>query len=443
MVQVKPFRAYRYSPSKVKDYSKVVAPPYDIIKGDAVDFYQGLSEYNIAWITKSKPMPGDTEHNNQYTRAGERLRKWLQEGVLVPDSKDSYYVYGQDFEIAGKRYFRFGFIGLLELEEFGRQAPERAPFTGVLQHEETLPKDIQDRLNLCRQTFMQFGLIFVIYPDPERRVDRILEREMKKSPIVDITDNEGVRHRIWAVTGKAEIDAIGTAMQDKYVVIADGHHRYKTALALRDENPDLESAKYRMVVFVNMENPGLIILPTHRVVQNLPDFDVEKMMKRATEYFDVDAFDKKEDMFSRMSQEFDRNGHCFGMFVNDGKFYTLRLKDPKAMDKVLPGKSEDLKSLDVTILHSLILDRVLGIGKDKLAEGTMSGGGYVTYLKGTPSAVDEALEMVKKGANAAFFLNPTRVREVEAVSRRFEVMPQKSTYFVPKVWTGFTMNRLK
>ncbi|MHA1740914.1 MAG: DUF1015 domain-containing protein [Candidatus Thorarchaeota archaeon] len=442
MVRVIPFRAYRYNEAKAGDLSKLVSPPYDIIKGEKIDKLQSMSPYNIAWIIRNKPQPTDTESNNQYTRARDLLNKWVDEGILVQDDSESFYVYGQDFEVYGRKLFRFGFIGLIELEEFATEAPRDGKFSGVLQHEETLPKDIQDRLNLCRQALAQFGQIFVIYPDHEGAVDAILLRAMEKDPIADVTDYEGVRHRLWRIDDPQETSRITELMRDKYVIIADGHHRYKTALALAKERPDIAAARYRMMTFVNMANPGLVVLPTHRLVQNLEDFSVERLLLGIREHFDVDTFENREDMFKVMEEKFNSGEHAFGLFVDDGNFYVLTLRDVSIMDEVLPDKSKELRQLDVSILHALILDRILGIDKEKLAQGTMSGSGYVVYIKGIGNAADEAIQAVKNGAQAVFFMNPTRVEEVEAVSRNFEVMPQKSTFFQPKVWTGFTINKL-
>ncbi len=443
VVQVKPFRAFRYDESKVGDLSKVVTPPYDIIKGAKVDELQGLSEHNIAWIIKNKPRDDDTPESNQYTRARDFLNKWVDDDSLKQDEKESFYVYGQDFEVEGKNLFRFGFIGLIELEEFASAAPSSGMFTGVLQHEETLPKDIVDRLSLCRSSMANFGQIFVIYPDKEGSVDSILEKNMKKNPVADITDNAGVRHRIWAVDDDSDVQAVSANMDDKYIIIADGHHRYKTALALSKDNPDLESAKYRMLTFVNISNPGLVVLPTHRLVQNLEDFSKDKLLKDIKEYFDLEIFDNKDEMFSLMNKMFNQDKHSFGLFMDDGKYYSLTLRDLKIMGSLLADKSPELQSLDVAILHALVLDKMLGIDKEKLLQGTMKGGGFVSYIKGIGDAVDESITTVKASAQAVFFMNPTRIEEVEAVSKNFESMPQKSTFFHPKIWTGFTINKLR
>ncbi len=447
MVNVVPFRAYRYNSERTGDLGRVVAPPYDVMKGSKVDFYYGLSPYNIAWITKNKPKATDSAENNQYTRARDLLNKWISEGVLTRDEKPAFYIYGQNFNVHGKDHFRFGFIGLIELEEFAISAPTgNEPFTGVLQHEETLPKDIEDRLNLSRNTLAQFGQIFVIYPDHEGKVDSVLEKAMASDTLMDVIDDQGIRHRLWAVVDERDIETISRVMKDRYVIIADGHHRYKTALALKKERPDLKSARYRMMTFVNMANPGLVILPTHRLVQNLETFDREGLLNGISDLFVVNEYDGglgKEEMFGAMDKAFIEGKHAFGLYMNDEKFYYIELKNEKVLDEYLTGKSEALRKLDVTILHTLILDRVLGIDKEKLAQGTVKGGGFVTYIKGIGDAVDEAIKAVKSGAQAVFFMNPTRIEEVEAVATNFECMPQKSTFFHPKVWTGFTINKIE
>ncbi|MFW9848724.1 MAG: DUF1015 domain-containing protein [Candidatus Thorarchaeota archaeon] len=442
MVRVVPFRAYRYNKEKIKDLSKVVAPPYDIIKGEKVDEIQSLSNFNIAWVIKNKALDNDTESHNQYTRARDYLTSWIEDEILIRDESECFYVYGQDFEVGGKNLFRFGFIGLMELEEFAKTAPSEGTFSGVLQHEETLPKDIIDRLSLCRETMANFGQIFVIYPDHEGQVDAILEESMKNNPDIDLTDYENVRHRIWRISSKEKTKEISRLMENKYVIIADGHHRYKTALQLSKENPDLESAKYRMLTFVNISNPGLVVLPTHRLVQHLDNFDGESLLNQIKNYFDLETFSDKDSMFAHMKKMFENGKHTLGLFIDDGYFYALTLQDLTIMREVMPDSSDELRNLDVSVLHALVLDKMLGIDKEKLKQGTMKGGGFITYLKGIGDAVEESINSVKGEAQAVFFMNPTKVEEVEAVSKNFEVMPQKSTFFQPKVWTGFTINKL-
>jgi uncharacterized protein (DUF1015 family) len=198
-----------------------------------------------------------------------------------------------------------------------------------------------------------------------------------------------------------------------------------------------------MLTFVNMSNPGLVILPTHRRIQNLEAFSKEKLLEHLQAHFKVVEFKSKDSMFELMNRQFEEGNHAFGLFMDDGKFYTLILKDKQIMNDLLPDKSEELRKLDVAILHTLILDKTLGIDKKKLAAGSIKGGGYVSYIKGIGDAVDESIRKVEGDAQAVFFMNPTRIGEVEAVSRNFEVMPQKSTFFFPKIYTGFTINKLK
>jgi len=443
MVKVVPFKAFRYNAQKAGDLSKTVAPPYDVMKGEKLNMIQELSPWNIAWITKNKPQDSDSDSDNQYIRARNLLNTFIEDEVLKQDDKDAFYVYGQDFTVLGQTHFRFGFVGLLELEEFAKGSPEEGRFAGVLQHEETLPKDIEDRLNLSRQSLAQFGQIFVIYPDPEKRVDAVLERAMENTPLMDVIDHQDVRHRLWAVDGSDDINIITDHMDSRYLIIADGHHRYKTALALNKERSDLSGSQYRMLTFVNMANSGLVILPTHRLVQNLEHFDKKELLDKLGAHFIVEKYSTKEEMFRKIESSFVDGRHAFGLFMNDKYYYTAILNNTLIMNDLLSDRSEELKQLDVSVLHSVILDNILGIDKQKLEQGTMKGGGYVMYIKGIGDAVDEAIAKVRSDGQAVFFMNPTRIEEVEAVATNFECMPQKSTFFYPKVWTGFTINMIK
>ena len=446
MVRVLPFKGYRYDPEVIEDFREVVSPPYDVIKGKLVDLLHNRSPYNISHIIKGGRRPDDDESENEYTRAREYLEAWIEEKVLFKEEKEAFYVYAQEFHCLGEDYTRWGFIGLIELEDFGTAGNGNDEnFSGVLQHEETLPKDIEDRLSLLRATEANFGQIFVIYPDPEGIVDGVLAEKMKEGPAMTADDGLGVIHKLWAITDKVEIDTITGAMKERYAIIADGHHRYKTALAYKEESPGLESARYRMLTFVNMSNPGLVVLPTHRLVQHLEGFEIDSVIEKLTEDFHVRRYgpgaEAKAKMFRDMDGDFTGRKHGFGIYANDGNFYALTLKEESVTDSVT-GKSDSWKKLDVTILHWLILERYLGIDEEKLAGGTIGGGSFVEYIKGIGDAVEGSIEAVNGGAQAVFFMNPTKVSEVEAVAGNFEIMPQKSTFFYPKVYTGFTINKL-
>lgn len=446
MVRVVPFKAYRYSTSKITDPSVAVSPPYDVIKGKLVDKLHNLSQYNISHIIRGARKKGDNANNNEYTRASEYLEKWIAEGVLIPEDSEAFYVYGQEFEIHGKQHLRWGFIGLIELEDFGTPDSKRnEKFAGVLQHEETLPKDIQDRLDLLKATKANFGQIFVIYPDQEGVIDKILAKKMEEMPIMEVKDHLEVIHKLWVITDKADLENITKTMSTRFAIIADGHHRYKTALAYSKENPDFEAARFRMLTLVNMSNPGLVVLPTHRLVQHIDGLDLEQLIDKLETDFQVRKYgtgdNAKTEMFSDMDKDFSTGKHGFGIYANNGKFYSLTLKNESVMDNNL-NRSSAWKKLDVTILHTLILEKYLGIGKEKLAQGTMEGGSFVEFIKGIGDAVEAAMKKVDAGSQAVFFMNPTRVEEVETVAGNFETMPQKSTFFYPKVYTGFTINKL-
>ena len=446
MVKVVPFRGYRYDPDVIGDFRNVVSPPYDVIKGKLVEHLHNLSPYNISHIIRGERRPDDDENDNEYARASEYLEDWIARNVLAREETEAFYVYAQEFSCLGTGYTRWGFIGLIELEDFGAAGDGNdEKFSGVLQHEETLPKDIEDRLNLLRATRANFGQIFVIYPDPEGIVDGVLAGKMRESPAMTADDGLGVIHKLWTITDIGDIEAISDAMRERYAIIADGHHRYKTALAYKEENPGLESARYRMLTFVNMSNPGLVVLPTHRLVQHIDELDIVSVIEKLSNDFHVRQYgtgtEAKAAMFRDMENDFSGGKHGFGIYANDARFYGLTLKDESVMDSVT-GRSDSWKKLDVTILHKLILERYLGIDNEKLASGTIGGGSFVEYIKGIGDAVEGSIEAVNTGAQAVFFMNPTKVSEVEAVAGNLETMPQKSTFFYPKVYTGFTINKL-
>ncbi len=447
MVRVLPFTGYRYNADMISDFKDVISPPYDVIKGKLVKRLHSRSPYNISHIIKGERCDMDDKENNEYSRASDHLLEWIDRGILIQEEKKVFYIYAQDFHCQDRHYTRWGFIGLIEIEDFGTlDYGDDEKFAGVLQHEETLPKDIEDRLSLLRATRSNFGQIFVIYPDPAGKIDGILALKMEEEPVMVANDDLGVSHKLWVIMDENDISDISNAMAGNYAIIADGHHRYKTALAYSRENPEMKSAGNRMMTFVNMSNPGLVVLPTHRLIQHIEGFDISSLIEQLRKYFDIISYGAgttaREEMFSGMARDFGHSKHSFGIYGNDSNFYGLSLRDESVMDGIV-GKSDAWKKLDVTILHTLILDRYLGINKEKLSAGTIGGGSFVEYIKGIGNAVSESIDMVDRGAQAVFFMNPTKVSEVEAVAGNFETMPQKSTFFYPKVYTGFTINKLE
>ncbi|HEY5504546.1 MAG TPA: DUF1015 domain-containing protein, partial [Sedimentisphaerales bacterium] len=258
-MEIKPFKAYRFNEAVVGDVGRCIAPPYDVIDADLQDRLYKKSKFNIVQITKGKTSPSDGTDNNQYTRAAKLLNDWFQTGALKRDTEDSVYGYVQDFEIAGIKAQRLSFIALAKLEELGKS---------IKPHEYTLTGPKADRLNLRRATKASFGLIFMLYQDAKNVADKIVQKTLKQKPLIDFVDEQNVRHRLFAVTDNNDIDAITKMMGTQTCVIADGHHRYETALNYYKEtgNP---TAQYVLTAFVNARQKGLLILATHRLIQNV------------------------------------------------------------------------------------------------------------------------------------------------------------------------------
>lgn len=438
VMEIKAFKAFRFNPDIVGDNGKCIAPPYDVINPTQQDKLYQQNPYNIIRVILGKKEPADNDKNNQYTRAAEYLGDWMKKGAIRQDDKETLYAYVQNFEIAGKKYQRSGFIGLGKLAQFG---------AGVQPHEKTLDGPKADRLKLTQATAAQFELVFMLYEDPKQTADKIIEKTAaQKNSLIEFTDADGVKHRVFAVDSPQDKEQIIKMMAQREVLIADGHHRYETALNYYNltKNP---AAQWLMMAFVNMHNSGLVILPTHRLIGDVAGFDFKKLLSKLAENFESSRFsyssgperaDAKENMFMKMRSEFDSGKTCFGIYAADGAFYAITLKNYAVMDKIVPQLSDASRRLDVMVLHKLILERVLGIGERELAGET-----NIEYIKDFGAAVDEAIAAVDKGRKqAVFFMNPTRAEQVKQVAAANEKMPQKSTFFFPKIFSGLTINKL-
>jgi uncharacterized protein (DUF1015 family) len=435
-MEIKPFRAFRFDPAVVGNAGDCIAPPYDVIGPEQQRRLYRKSPYNIVRITK----PNEACTDNQYARAAGYLSDWIDSGVLKQDAAEAIYGYVQDFEVAGARYQRLTFIALARLEEFGPPGPVRP-------HEHTLSKAMLDRLNLKRATAADFGLVFMLYEDKKGIADRIIQGALAGPAILDCTDEQDVRHRLFSVTAKKDVDAIVRMMRDKNCIIADGHHRYTTGLTYSKESPN-PAAKYQMLAFTNMSDEGLIVLATHRLVANLQDFSMDRLLAGLGRNFQVTefAFDKdrqakadaKQEMLARMRAEHGKDKKAFGIYGPNSVFYVAVLKDARAMNVAAPHKSAAYRSLDVAVLHKLILDELLGIDEEVLARGE-----NLEYVKDAPTAIDDSIAQVDAGLKqAAFFMNPIKMQQLIEVTDAGERMPQKSTYFYPKMFTGVTINKL-
>lgn len=435
MAKVIPFKALRYNTDKINDLSKVTTPPYDIISPAEQEAFYELSENNIIRLEYGKEYDTDNEHDNRYTRAGETLKKWIDEGILVFEDKPALYLYEEIFEAPNGELKAFkGFMGLTELCEFDKKV--------VLPHEETLSKAKADRFNLMTTTHSNFSQIYCLYMDSERVITNEINKIAKAEPTVSFVDSFGITQNLWVVTDEAVIKTVTDAFSDKQLFIADGHHRYETALnfrnKMREENPNYtqdDLFNYVMMVLVDMDDPGLLVLPTHRMVKNLESFDEAKIIDAVSEMFEVSEKKAKDDVGAAIEADLAllTDEKAFGFYTGGKKYYILTLKDTGAMKKALPGKSDAYLDLDVSVLHTLILDKVFGIDMQNMA--AQKNLFYTKFAK-------EAVESVDSGEyQCSFFLNATKVRQIKDVSLANEKMPQKSTYFYPKIITGLVMNK--
>ena len=436
-MQVESFKAFRFDAGVVGNVGNCIAPPYDVINDAQREQLYDKNKHNLVRIIKGKTTASDNGENNQYTRAADYLASWIQDGALKQDSAEAIYAYVQDFEVAGTQYQRSSFIALAKLEDFGQI---------VKPHEQVLHKPMIDRLNLKQATSADLGLVFMLYEDRLKIADGIMTEAAGKEPLIDFMDEQDVQHRIFAITDKQNIEQIVKMMSEKSCIIADGHHRYTTGLTYSKES-DNPAAKYKMLAFANMHQDGLIVLATHRLVNNLENFDTKKLIEELGERFRITRFEfdsaqtkerAEQDMLEQMRAEHDKDESAFGIYGSDNAFYMAVLKDKCMMDSVVPDMSPAWKTLDVSILHKLILEELLGIDQERLAEGE-----NLQYVKDTPNAIADSIARIDAGQKqAAFFMNPVKMQQLKMVTEAGERMPQKSTYFYPKVYTGLTINKL-
>jgi uncharacterized protein (DUF1015 family) len=439
MAEFVPFHGLRYNTEKV-NLTDVLCPPYDVIKGAARDEFLRRSPYNIVGVELAARY-GEDATPEQYANSAALLKQWQSEGVLVRDDA-AYYVYEQEFSVPGTGEIkkRRGVIGALAIEEFGK---------GVQPHEHTLSGPKADRLNLLRAAKTNTSPIFGLFGDDEGWVASVIEAVVAEPPHMEATSENGVKERLWRVTDDESVNAIEAAFENETILIADGHHRYETALNYRNETRQAAEAagrawtgaepeNYVMMMCVGMNDSGLIVLPTHRLVKT-GDADWSQIFDSLEEHFEIinvateadDATQAKE-LLSALNQADEQQR--IGLHIN-GQSYVLRLRVGSAhLAAMEAGRSEAYNALDVSLLHTLILEKQFGIGAAELAAYT-----HVAY---TIDAT-EAIAKVNAGDyGAAFILRSTPVNQVREVAAAGDKMPQKSTYFYPKLVTGLVLRPL-
>ncbi len=446
MADIQPFRAYRYDSHRVA-LNDVLTQPYDKITPAMQDRYYAVSPYNLVPVEKGRVLPDDSPQNNVYTRAARKIDEWIASKILVRDATPAVYVYSQEFCVPGtnSRRTRIGFIALARLENYDAHV--------VFRHEHTLSGPRADRIELLRHTHAQTGQLFLLYDDPSKQIDTWLDQVARTAPEVELHDEFGVTHRMWPVPDPAFAERIHKAMAQKSIVIADGHHRYETALAYRDEcrtragKIDPQAAyEFAMATFINTHSKGLTILPTHRLVRNLPDFDFDRFRAVLAPYFDWYSYpfasaDERATAYAEFRKDLERLNHgrrAIGAYPRAAEpgadaFYLFVLRREVDLESLLPDLSEGQRGLDVVLLHRLILDKGLGITAEAVtAEKNLA------YER----EMDAAIATVDRGeAQLALLLNPVRVEQVMKIALAEDVLPQKSTDFYPKMLSGIAVYR--
>jgi uncharacterized protein (DUF1015 family) len=423
MADIRPFSALRYNLQRVSA-PQVVTQPYDKITPAMQERYYAASPYNLVRIILGRHEAADNTAENVYTRAAEYGRRWRAEGIFEKDAKPSIYSYSQTFTApSGARCERRGFIALGRVEDYSAKV--------VFRHEQTLAKPKADRLDLLRATRAHYEQLFLLYED-SGEIDSLLATSEK--PTIEVADEYGVAHRVWQITDARTIASVQDKMREQKLVIADGHHRYETALnfrnesrAAKDSNPEAPY-EFVMMTFVNMKDPGLLVLPTHRVVHSLESFSRDKFHDAAKEYFAIEEVDPElaADKAVAILGDKGRSGTVL-LAVTAGRAFLLYSPKP-ATSKFLHGLSDRQQSLDVVQLHKCLLEGVL-----QLSEESIRNQQNLSYLRDAAEAIHQVR---KREADIAFLMNPCPVQAVRDVAFAGEVMPQKSTDFYPKLLSG-------
>lgn len=425
MAIIKPYKGLRFNCEKAGKLEELVCPPYDIISDEQREGYIKTNPYNIIRLELPKG-------ENRYSEASDILNQWLADGILETENKPAIYIYEEEFTAYGERKKIKGIICRVKIEEFSKGV--------ILPHEFTLSKAKEDRLNLMKATNCNFSQIYSLYMDDGKGTLSKIDSLSINKPDLEIADYEGVIHRMWIITDEQAIADICNDFADRKLYIADGHHRYETALNYRNYQRETGNAKegdacdYQMMMLVDMEHPGLVVFPTHRLVRDLDSFNPEQAMEACKDYFDITEHNDISTIEDTLMKLYNEDKKAYAFYCGDNKYNLLVLKDNNIIKELLPNASEATQQLDVTILHTLVLEKIFGIDAENMAKQI-----NLTYTK----IFDEAISSVDQGkVQCAFILNPTRVSEIRDVASNGEKMPQKSTYFYPKMITGMVMNQL-
>jgi len=417
--RIRPFRGLRYNPDVTGDLSKVIAPPYDIIYDEWRERLYNRSPYNIIRLIKTKEETGDNDTVNKYTRAAGCLESWVRSGVLTLDDNPAVYVRADTYSINGEKKTRYGFIALLKVEDFGNN---------VHPHERTFSAPVADRLNLIKSTRTNLSQIFSIYRDPGNEIQSIIEKSVSSDPDVSFTDEQEILRQLWVVKDQDIISGIQELMEERDVIIADGHHRYETAIKYkalmeRERQSSDEPFDYVSMYFSNADDQGMTILPTHRKVSSVSTYNQKTFFSELKKQFDVTNLGKADlyEVIKLITHDSEHNT-SFGIFTCDG-FRTARFLHPA-----------DPKDMDVDILHNIVIEKFLGISREDIVSGR-----HVHFCKSPEHAIED---VANNNDQISFIMNAVRPEELFRKVLRGVRMPQKSTYFYPKTMSGLVMYKI-
>lgn len=435
--RVVPFKGIRYKKELKDSLIDVLAPPYDVISKEEQEALYKKSDKNIVRLILGKINETDTDDNNRYTRSAKTLESWLDDKTLVEDENPAIYLYAQDFSVDGVRKRRTGFICRRLIGPLG---------ISIFPHERTLSGPKTDRLNLTRSCRTNFSQVFGLYEDVDQTLEKLWADIMKKEPDISVTDEANEDHHLWVVTDEKTLATVGDFMEDKKVVIADGHHRYETALNYKNERraadgdpEEIKGYDYAMMYLANCAAKGFTVLATHRVVMSSANVEKEDLVEKLSDYFLVSAVSlakgKSADFMKKLAIA-GKKRPSFGVYMGAGKAWLITLNEKKNyLDTISESpESDTLKLLDVSVLQNLVFENILGLTREGVAAKK-----DVTFTIDPDAVIDR----VDRGdATCGFLMNPTDISQVIDVATSGGVMPQKSTYFYPKLISGLVMNRL-
>ena len=434
MVEVTPFKGIIYNKDKIEKLDDVMSPPYDIISEEMQNMLYEKHPNNFVKLILGKQFSKDTDQDNRYTRANKLFNEWQGKTILKKSEKNAIFPYKIEYFLNNEKKIMNGFFVLLKLD------PE---YKLVKAHEKTLSKPKADRLNLMRSCNANLEPIQLLYIDSNDSIRKNIDSSID-TPIINVKGYDGFTHKLWKLEDERVVSEIADSLKNKVLFIADGHHRYQTAINFADEKKkktgitdDNASFNYRMVILANIFDEGLAILPTHRFIK-MSDLSIDDLIEKLKKYFSVE-----EKIVDANIKDYDKVGkkiisdiktdkfHKFALY-SKGKYYIITLKDEKVMDELAGDRSKTWRTLDVSVLHKIILEKLMGINENNLED-------HVKYTR-----VDgEAIEFVDKGNfDISFLMNSTKIEELRAIAEAGEHMPQKSTYFLPKMLSGLVVYKM-